>query len=110
MVVTLKTYSKTIMKTNFKKLTRDEQLMVNGGAFGQKLICRYYPSQTPTQQVPIPPSPGQCITFNIPNGNPCQYGGGPTPNYVAGAIICDSKLGGGANDYYVGNEFTACFC
>jgi hypothetical protein len=28
------------MKNNFKKLTRDEQLMVNGGEFSESLWCK----------------------------------------------------------------------
>jgi hypothetical protein len=90
------------MKNNFKKLTRDEQLMVNGGAVGQTLWCRYYPMATPSR--PIVPAPGPCRSTPVTNGNPCQYGG------YSGALLCSGYFGGASSDYYVGNEFTACFC
>ncbi len=77
------------MKNNFKKLTRNEQLMVNGGAFGPILYCST--------------GAGNCTALNIPNGNPCQTGG------TSGALICSGLLGGGASAYKVGNE-RACVC
>jgi hypothetical protein len=101
MVVTLKTYSKTIMKTNFKKLTRDEQLMVNGGAVGRRLYCRFYPLDRMA-------TPGPCVSFPVVNGNPCQHGF--YNPYDAGSLLCSGYLGGASKDYYVANEFSACFC
>jgi hypothetical protein len=96
------------MKNNFKKLTRDEQLMVNGGAFGQKLVCRFWPKFIDQggihdrSETLLPPR--YCQFLSIPNGNPCQYGGS------SGAILCSGYLGGAAGDYYAANDLSACFC
>jgi hypothetical protein len=53
---------------------------------------------------PGSPPPGPCKSVQVTNGNPCQYGG------YAGALLCSGYFGGANKDYYVGNEFTACFC
>jgi hypothetical protein len=81
------------MKNNFKKLTRDEQLMVNGGAFGPVLYCKKKVG-------------GLCVGLAIPNGQPCadgQYAQGQ------GGLICSGYLGGSEIEYKFGN-IQACVC
>jgi hypothetical protein len=83
------------MKNNFKKLTRDEQLMVNGGGFGQTLWCRRAGFSI-------------CTKLAIPNGQPCKFAGDGTP-YEGGQLICSGLLGGASIGYDVTNETNPCF-
>jgi hypothetical protein len=79
------------MKNNFKKLTRNEQLMVNGGAFGPVLYCR---------------KNSLCVALAIPNGQPCGNG---VSNPGQGGLICSGYLGGGESQYAFGND-RSCVC
>jgi hypothetical protein len=81
------------MKNNFKKLTRDEQLMVNGGAFGPILYCRRTLGSL-------------CVALAIPNGQPCGNG---ISNPGQGGLICSGYLGLGEDKYTFGNE-RSCVC
>ena len=87
------------MKNNFKKLTRNEQLMVNGGDFGPVLYCKKKTS-------------GFCVGLAIPNGQPCVVQTNLTLGQgipSSGGLICSGTLGGAEVDYNVGNNRT-CVC